>query len=271
MNSVSRALHSCKVALIDIDGTLCNGTEVIQGAPQFVTRLRKQDIQPVFFTNNATRTPEAVVEMLNTLAIEAVPDEVCTSAQAAAHHLSEQLPRNGRVCFIGQSGLRNALAASSLDARHVRDADALFLSTALGACIGLDTDVHYRDLERFCSVVARLQAFVLTNADVRLMTEGGFRPGNGAIGAFVATATGVTPVVTGKPQASFVSYALARYGFKAEEAFIVGDNFKTDVAAGVRAGIHTVWVQSGVQYSLEETALSGADVIILPSVASLLV
>lgn len=252
---------TCELALIDIDGTLCNGTVMIAGADLFIRRLRSYRIQPVFFTNNSTRTPREVIVMLGNMGIEAHTSEVCTSAQAAANYLLAQFPKAASICFVGQSGLREALLTCGFDARHASVAEAEFLQTARGAVVGLDFNVDYRALEKLCQVVYRQQHFVLTNADVRLMSETGFRPGNGSLGAFVATATGVQPVVTGKPEASFVNFALKRYGVAAHRAVIVGDNVKTDVQAGRRAGVRTIWVKSGIHYSGNDMAETQADIV----------
>ena len=51
-----------------------------------------------FVTNNALRPPEAVAERLTGLGVPADPDDVVTSAQAAARLLAEQLDRR-RGCW----------------------------------------------------------------------------------------------------------------------------------------------------------------------------
>jgi ribonucleotide monophosphatase NagD (HAD superfamily) len=64
----------------------------------------------------------------------------------------------------------------------------------------------------------------------------------------------VEPVVTGKPESYFVEYALRRFGVEPDEAFIVGDNLKTDIEAGRRLGLYTVHVRTGVTYMDEPDA-----------------
>lgn len=245
---VSQPRGRYRLALLDLDGTLWRGTDVIQGAPEFVERLRDEGIRPVYFTNNASRTPEHVAELLRGMGFSAEPDEVCTSAQAAAHLLKKRVPEAGVVAYVGAEGLREALLSEGFDARRA-DGEQLrepWVNETVAAVVGLDQKVNYMDLALVSRVARRLGWFVLTNPDVRLPVEDGFLPGNGSIGAFVATASGTEPLVTGKPDPSFVAYALERYGVPADFAVIIGDNLQTDILAGKHAGIHSILVRTGI-------------------------
>ncbi len=241
-----------KLALLDLDGTLYRGDTVVPGAPDLVNRLRERAIQPVFFTNNSTRTPEEVCDKLRRFGIQAEPHEVCTSSQAAAHWLRRRIGDGGRVGYVGQKGVSQALRAEGLEPVYV-DVDG-FEDLALdGAVLGLDPSVCYQGLARFCALVDRLQWFVLTNPDVRLPVDNTFRPGNGALGSFVETATGVSPYVAGKPNKDFAQFALERFGVEPKDALIVGDNLATDIACGNSCGVYTIHVRTGVVYAREGT------------------
>ena len=51
-----------KTYLIDLDGTMYRGTEIIDGAKDFIDFLIKNDQRFVFLTNNAKRTKRQNVE-----------------------------------------------------------------------------------------------------------------------------------------------------------------------------------------------------------------
>ncbi|WP_284198963.1 hypothetical protein [Alicyclobacillus sacchari] len=92
-----------ELALLDLDGTLWRGNDVIDGASEFVERLRDAGIRPVFFTNNSSRTPESVVAALHRMGFTASVDEVCTSAQAAADAVSQRVAEPGAiVAYVGE-------------------------------------------------------------------------------------------------------------------------------------------------------------------------
>jgi len=250
-----------KLALIDLDGTLYRGHQVIPGAAEFVERVRGAGTQPVFFTNNATRTPQEVSELLNRLGIVTAASEVCTAAQASAAYLARQLKPQSFVACVGGKGLLEELRTVHLRPLSVHEeADVARFAEATGAVVGLDVEVTYHKLATLCQVVSRVGGFVLTNPDVQLPAEGIFLPGNGAIGSFVSTACGVKPVVIGKPSSEFVQYALQRFHARCEETVIVGDNWDTDIAAGLSSGLHGMWVKSGVRYkNLDEIEGLGRD------------
>lgn len=256
-----------KLALVDLDGTLYRGEEGIPGAAEFIDRLRRFGIQPVFFTNNATRTPKQVCAKLATFAIASEPWEVCTSAQAAAAFLRDGLPSAATVAYLGTQALAEALEEQGFTAHYLLGTPTSTSSAAEGqlhaevsaAVLGLDPRVNYGQLAEFCQVVMRLGEFMLTNADVRLPSGANFLPGNGAFGSLVATATGIQPTVAGKPQVRFVDYALRRFGVSREQAVLIGDNLRTDVQAGIAAKVHTIQVQSGVSYPLYDVNLQANE------------
>ncbi|QQE77130.1 HAD-IIA family hydrolase [Alicyclobacillus sp. SO9] len=260
------AKHGWKAALIDLDGTLYRGDMVIEGAGEFIQRLRELDVLPVFFTNNSMRTPLQVADKLNGMGIDAQPEEVCTSSQMAAFTVRQQVGKGAAVAAIGDAGLKVALQEEGLypvmaddDEQSVTSGNARVPSEAsklepAGAVVGLNLRVTYQQLAWVCGHAARLSRWTLTNGDVRLPSTDGFLPGNGAIAAFVKAATGIEPQTVGKPNPAYVEFVLQRYHLKASEAVVIGDNVLTDVACGNAAGVDTIWVQSGVSYQRNEVA-----------------
>lgn len=263
MNSVYR------LALVDLDGTLWRDGEVIEGAVEFIERLRAMGTRPVFFTNNSSRTPPEVVQTLETCGIAADDEDVCTSAQSAAHEISAKIERGSAIAYIGRLGLREAIEnAGYVPMRATQDAlEQPWVEQVKAAVVGSDQEVTYRGLALISRVAHRIGWFVMTNPDVRLPVRDGFLPGNGAIGALIAAASGTSPIVTGKPDAAFVDFALERYGCPRDEAVIIGDNPYTDILAGIRAGVYTIRVETGVQYP-DEDDMPVADLTV-PSVKNL--
>ena len=54
------------------------------------------------------------------------------------------------------------------------------------------------------------------------------------------------PAIIGKPERGIVDIALTRLGVSAPEAVLIGDNLETDIPAGVRAGVPTVFLLTGI-------------------------
>nr|MBC8446305.1 HAD hydrolase-like protein [Chloroflexota bacterium] len=82
-------------------------------------------------------------------------------------------------------------------------------------------------------------------------------PGNGARLAALETAPGIPPVVVGKPEPRMYEEALLRMAARPETTAVIGDRLDTDIAGGVRAGLTTVLVLSGIT---TEADLAGSAV-----------
>lgn len=87
--------------------------------------------------------------------------------------------------------------------------------------------------------------FVGTNPDLNIPTERGLMPGAGSIITLIEVATRVKPVYIGKPNAIIMEKAVEHLGLPREEVIMVGDNYLTDIRAGIDNGIPTLLVTTG--------------------------
>ncbi|WP_141603779.1 TIGR01457 family HAD-type hydrolase [Terrilactibacillus laevilacticus] len=222
--------------LIDLDGTMYRGTEKIEAAVQFVKKLKEKDINYLFVTNNSTRTKEVVAESLQQFGVPATPDDVLTTSMATAQFIKDENP-NASVYFIGEAGLKQALEEVGLKYEE-ENPDYVVM--------GMDREITYEKLTKACLAVRKGAKFVSTNPDIALPTEQGFLPGNGSLTSVVSVSTMVDPIFIGKPEPIIVEQALKKIGTAAERTIMVGDNYHTDILAGLRAGIDTLLVHTGV-------------------------
>ncbi len=239
-------MKSYKGYLIDLDGTVYRGLEPIPEAIDFVNQLKEKGIPYLYVTNNSTTTPDQVALRLNNMGAPAEAKDVLTTSQAAARYISQKKP-GGSVYFIGEEGLKVALADEGL---IIQDEKPDFV------VVGLDRHVTYEKFSKAVLAVRAGATFISTNPDVALITEKGLEPGNGALTALVTTSTGVQPIFIGKPEAVIVEQAIDYLGLKKEECVMVGDNYHTDILAGIHAGCDTLYVSTGVT---PKGALQGFD------------
>src|SRR6516162_1278150 len=78
--------------LIDMDGVLYRGRELIAGADAFIHELRARAIPFRLLTNNSQRARRDVVTKLSRLGIKVEEEHVFTSAMAIARFLALQKP-----------------------------------------------------------------------------------------------------------------------------------------------------------------------------------
>jgi 4-nitrophenyl phosphatase len=93
--------------------------------------------------------------------------------------------------------------------------------------------------------------FVGTNPDVTFPHELGELPGAGATLAFIQAATGVAPIVIGKPGPIMFDEAIQRLGSTTADTAVVGDRLNTDIAGGKAAGLTTILLLSGISTAAE--------------------
>lgn len=227
--------------LLDLDGTIYRGNEVIPEAVTFIRELRKANIPFLYLTNNSSATPEHVAQRLTDMGIETAAEEVYTSSMGAAAFLQERYPAGTDVYAIGEAGLHAALA--EIGCRQVSEGANVVIT-------GIDREFSYEKLATAATAIRNGALFLATNRDPALPTERGLMPGNGSLVAAIATASDVEPIVIGKPERVLVDYALERLGTKREETLIVGDNLLTDIGAGANSGLDSLLVFTG--YSREE-------------------
>lgn len=221
--------------LIDLDGTMYSGTDKINEAAGFIERLRKAEKPFLFLTNNSTSHPEDVAKKLGDISdVKAYPEEVFTSTMATITYLEKNNLQ--RLYVIGEGGLSDGLTA----------ADFEMSNTAVDAVVvGLDRNVTYKDLETATLLIRSGAQFIATNPDTNMPTERGLVPGNGALISFLETATSTQATVIGKPEAIIMNAAIEAIGLDKEEVVMVGDNYTTDIQAGIRNDIDTLLVLTG--------------------------
>lgn len=225
-----------KIVLCDLDGVIWLGHEPLPGAVEAVARLADSNIRTIFVTNNSFSTMTEQLAALAAIGIEATGN-VVTSAMSAAH----RLVTGSRVLVCGGAGIMEALSKKGID--------AVFAHELLNQ-VGYDYQLQQRDpkMLKFDAVVVGLyrqfsydilalaQRVVTTgaqligsNEDPVYPTAHGITPGGGSILAAVSTATGVSPIVTGKPHetmAHLVQMMISPH--TAAEVVMVGDRWESD-------------------------------------------
>jgi len=187
-----------KSYLIDMDGVIVRGSELIPGADAFLDRLRERGIKFLILTNNPVYTPRDLQHRLQRIGVSIAVEHIYTSALATAQFLKAQHP-DGTAFVIGESGLTNALH----DVGYVlTDHDPDYV------VVGETTSLNYERLTQAVRWVSKGARFIATNPDPNGPGEGGLVPACGAITAFIETATGIQPYFVGKPNPLMMRTAL---------------------------------------------------------------
>jgi NagD protein len=245
--------------LIDMDGVIYRGHELIAGAERFVQELRRRDIPFRFLTNNSQRTRRDVVFKLARMGIEVEEEHIFTCAMATARYL-RQVKENGTAFVIGEGGLLTALHQNGY---AITDHTPDYVVVGEGRTFNLEL------VEAAVRMILSGSKLIATNLDPNCPTPTGLRPGCGAMVAMLEAATGVRAFSVGKPSPVMMRAARKELGLQTDETMMIGDTMETDILGGVQLGYHTLLVLSGGTRAEDLSHYAYGPEVVVDSVADL--
>ena len=235
---MNNLLDKKELYIFDMDGTIYLGGVVFDCAVRFINSLRKAGKRVMFFTNNASHSPEFYLEKLTRLGFSPDPSEILTSGNVTIEFLKRH--RAGKsVYLVGTPELCRQFEESGikLSGEDEKSVDIVVTS--------FDTTLTYKKLDAACRYVRNGAEYLSTHPDFNCPTETGFIPDSGAIAAFVTASTGASPTYFGKPYAETIEMISEVTGVSRDKMCVFGDRLYTDIALGKRHGVTAVLVLSG--------------------------
>jgi NagD protein len=229
-------IRSKKSFIIDMDGVIYHGNQLLKGAIEFVDYLEREEKHFLFLTNSSERSPLELSQKLARLGMKVKPEHFYTSALATASFLASQKP-GGSVYVIGEPGLIQALYDAGFTMNNVNP-DYVVVGEGRGYCL--------EALERAVRMVISGAKLIGANPDINGPTEQGIVPACGSLVAPIELAAGKKAYFVGKPNPLMMRHALRHLNSRREDTVIIGDRMDTDIVAGVESEIETVLVLSGV-------------------------
>jgi len=221
--------------LLDMDGTIYLGDQLLPGAREFFQLISERKIQYFLLTNNSSRSRSDYATKLRNMGLEVSADWILTSGEATASTLASR-DGGARIYLVGTPSLQREFLDHGFDLSD-EDPDTVVL--------GFDTTLTYDKLCRLCSLVRRGTPYIATHPDLNCPTAEGPIPDIGATIAFVEASTGRSPdEIIGKPFQPMLAVILSRTGLSPSQICMVGDRLYTDIAMG-QHGLRTALVLSG--------------------------
>ena len=227
--------------MLDLDGTFYLGDRLLPNSLRFIDRLRETGRRFLFFTNNASKTPDRYIEKLAGMGLKISRSEILSSGDVCIDYLKEHYD-GASVYLMGTEALRCEFEANGVSL--VGGGDTVEKVPDVVVC-SFDTELTYHKLERACTFIRNGSVFLSTHEDINCPTETGFIPDSGAMCAAVALSTGREPKYLGKPHKETLEKILKVTGYSKEEIAFVGDRLYTDIACGVNNGVTGLLVLSG--------------------------
>jgi 4-nitrophenyl phosphatase len=238
-----------RALIIDMDGVLWHGNIPQPGLTEFFAVVRDRSIPFILATNNASHTPSEYIAKLARMGVTVGESEILTSGMATAQYLSECYdPQTTRIFVIGEDGAKQPLLKRGFTLTglyEIGGGEATKKGADLVVC-GKDRGLTWDKLATATLNIRDGAKLIGTNGDTTLPTDLGITHGNGAILAALQAATGVVPVIVGKPEPIMYRQAIAALGASPAETVAIGDRLDTDILGAVRAGIRSLMVLSGI-------------------------
>ena len=245
--------HGAKAVLLDIEGVICVGEDVLPGSLDAIRRIRDLGVPHKFITNTTRRPRRQIVADLARLGVDAAVEDVFTPSIAARDLLAAQnlspllvVHPNLREDFSGLSA-RDA-SAHGFDAVVVGDAGVFFTYDLLNRA--------YRILLEGAAFFALAKNRNFLDRDGQLSLDAG---------PFVAAleyGSRRTASVLGKPSAAFFKLAIESLGCPAGDVAMIGDDAEADVGGAMAAGLKGVLVRTGKYRAGQETHLAAPPTLI---------
>lgn len=230
-----------------MDGTIWQGSRLLDGAKELFVFLEKIDIPYLAATNN-TYSPGQYRQMFKRFGIAIEEKHIFTCTVTTGMYLEEEYPGGGRAYVIGKPALAEAVEGAGFTLLPDRVPDP----PADVVIVGGTFELRYDQLKYAALHLQAGARLVGSNPDMLIPSEEGLVPEAGTTIAALEAATGAKATILGKPEAYFFSEAVRKMGSRPSETAILGDRLETDIAGAKRAGLSGILVTTGVD---NETAI----------------
>jgi len=222
--------------LIDMDGVVYGGDQLIPGADKFINNLVAENIPFIFMTNNSQRTPLEAVRKLDKLGIQVTEEHIFTSAMATCEFLAKQKP-NGTAYVLGEGGLLTSLHENGFT---LVQTDPDFVVVGEGINFTLEM------VRKAVDMILAGSKLIVTNQDPSPRKPGWNNLGIASVAAMIENATGKKAFTVGKPSPVMMRSARKALGLQTAQTIVIGDTMGTDIQGAVQMGYRSILVLSGV-------------------------
>ena len=235
MVEIPRTLEGIEAVFLDLAGTLYLGDDMIEGALDFLLRLKEKGVQRFFLSNNSSKSVTQYLEKLQGMGVPAASEDILLST----HDLLAWLSANGvsETYLVGTSGMRQMIEDAGVSTDSVNPQYVV---------LGYDTEITYEKLSTASIHLHKGVPMVASHPDVVCPSPDGGLPDTGAYMDLFEATTGVRPEhICGKPNAGMILHKVEELGLRPDQCAMVGDRLYTDMEMAERAGVHGVLVLSG--------------------------
>ena len=238
-----------KGLILDMDGVLWKDKESIGDLPLIFSTISRMGLKVAAATNNAALSVDEYIQKFAGFGVELTKEQIVTSATVTISHLLQHFAAGAAVYVVGSKSLIRMVQEAGF---HLSNNDSS--PSAEAVVVGLDRELTYERIHIASKLVRQGAAFFACNTDATYPMPSDLQPGAGVMVTAIQTASGVAPIVLGKPMPYTYQAALKYLGCLPSEAMGIGDRLSTDIAGAQAAECLTGFVFSGVNSRAEAEA-----------------
>lgn len=237
-------LSQIKCFLLDMDGTIYLGNDVIDGFHDFLSVMNKQGKRAMYITNNSSKATVQYVEKLNSLGIKSKEEDFFTSVNALVFNLNKIKPK-AKLFVLGTPAFENFLEQSGFEL--IREYSKDELKKPDFVILAFDMTLTYEKLRIACDYISDGVEYWATHPDMVCPVSGGrVIPDAGSFIECIYGTTGKRPsFIAGKPNPCIIQVIMEKYDYKPSEIAVIGDRLHTDIMCAVNAGAKSICVLTG--------------------------
>ncbi|MBI5051499.1 HAD-IIA family hydrolase [Candidatus Micrarchaeota archaeon] len=229
-----------KVIILDLDGTVYKGNQILPYVKAAVENLLGRGKKVIYLTNASMKTREEIKEKLIQMGLYSTKlGHIYSSGYGTARYIKCKFPHS-TVYAITEGGL-----IQELEDQAIKISDGTEPSVDLVA-VGIDSQLTYEKLKAGFRYIENGAKFIASNADKKYPLEEENVPGAGSIVSALEYSTGVKPFVIGKPSTYLLELISKELKVSKKEMLLIGDNLLTDILCAKKFGCKNIFILGGV-------------------------
>lgn len=242
--------------ILDIQGVLFRGDEVISGAKELVDKIISLNKKVILLSNSTRLATKKVLAQLNAADINVPEENVITGPKIIIHALKAASIKH--IILFGTNEVSEELEAAGITvdkstALPNNHAELYPLSDDVKAIVVAEDLAFNFAHASICAryILEKKTKFICTGYDrVFPWKKDEYIPGALTLSTPAETASYVSPEIIGKPNVETFADLIPEH--KTKQYVVVGDNTETDIAFANKLGYKSVLVYTGITNKNEE-------------------
>jgi HAD superfamily hydrolase (TIGR01450 family) len=218
--------NKIELVVFDLDGTIYNGSQIINGAIKAINFFKTKNTKVIFFTNNSAQTRAQIFKKLQNFSIDLLETEVYCCSYATEFFLRTNNIKN--IHMVGSDAVKKELKEKGINVISENNSENI---EAL--LIGMDLNFNYWELSKAYEILQKNpnSKVIVCNMDYNFPFENGLkRPGCGAIASSIlSTSERKIDFMIGKPSSFMLDIISKENNVLNEKVLVIGDSYESDI------------------------------------------